>query len=337
MHTPHQTPLPLRTRLLDQVRDTIHRKHYSLRTEQSYAHWIKRYIFFHGKRHPSEMGATQVTAFLNHLATDGHVAASTQNQALAALLFLYREVLEIKLPWLDGLTCAKRPQRLPTVLTQTEVKTLLTTLEGIKWLMVTLLYGTGMRLGECLGLRVKDIDFEGQKIMVRDGKGGKDRITLLPRRVIDPLLVHLERVKQLHDGDLAVGLGEVALPFALARKHPKAGYEWGWQFVFPSKTICTNPYTGRQTRYHVHEKTLQRTVQAAARLARINKPVSCHCFRHSFATHLLETGVDIRTIQELMGHKDVTTTMIYTHVMSKPDKMVQSPADYEESWPTPHR
>lgn len=327
MQTQQQAVLPLRPRLIDQVRDTIRRKHYSLRTEQSYIHWTKRFIFFHGKRHPAEMGATQVTAFLNHLATQGRVSASTQNQALAALLFLYREVLEIKLPWLEGLTRAKRSRRLPTVLTQTEAKRLITALEGTKWLMVTLLYGAGLRLNECLGLRVKDIDFERRQILVRDGKGGKDRVTLLPTRAIDPLLAHLERVKQLHASDLAEGLGEVALPFALARKYPRAGYEWAWQFVFPSKTICNNPYTGRQTRYHIHEKTLQRAVQAAARAANIHKPVSCHCFRHSFATHLLENGIDIRTIQELMGHKDVSTTMIYTHVMSKGDKLVQSPAD----------
>lgn len=328
MQTHQQSPLPLRPRLVDQVRDVIRRKHYSLRTEQSYIHWIKRFIFFHEKRHPAEMGAPQVTKFLNHLATNDHVAAATQNQALSALLFLYREVLEIKLPWLEGLTRAKLRKRLPTVLTQVEAKSLLSTLEGTKWLMVTLLYGTGMRLNECLSLRIKDVDFERRQIFIRDGKGGKDRVTLLPTRVIDPLLVHLERVKQLHESDLLSGLGEAALPFALAKKYPKAGYEWGWQFVFPSKSICVNPYTGRQTRYHVHEKTLQRAVQVAARQARINKPVSCHCFRHSFATHLLENGVDIRTIQELMGHKDVSTTMIYTHVMSKGDKLVQSPADF---------
>lgn len=284
MQTSQQPTLPLRPRLLDQVRDTIRRKHYSLRTEKSYIQWIKRFIYFHARRHPAELGAAHVTAFLNHLATDGHVASATQNQALAALLFLYREVLEIKLPWLDGLTRAKRPQRLPTVLTQSEAKTLLSTLEGTKWLMVTLLYGAGMRLNECLGLRIKDIDFDRRQIIVRDGKGGKDRVTLLPTRAFDPLKVHLERVKQLHNADLAAGLGEVALPFALAKKYPRAGYEWGWQFVFPSKTICVNPTSGRQTRYHVHEKTLQRAVQAAARQARITKPVSCHCFRHSFAT-----------------------------------------------------
>lgn len=327
MQTQQQATLPLRPRLIDQVRDTIRRKHYSMRTEECYIYWIKRFIFFHGKRHPAELGATHVTAYLNHLATQGKVSASTQNQALAALLFLYREILEMRLPWLEGLTRAKHSRRLPTVLTQTEAKRLISTLEGTKWLMVTLLYGSGLRLNECLGLRVKDIDFERRQILVRDGKGGKDRVTLLPTRAIDPLLAHLERVKQLHASDLAAGLGEAALPFALARKYPRAGYEWGWQFVFPSKTICNNPYTGRQTRYHVHEKTLQRAVQSAARSAHIHKPVSCHCFRHSFATHLLENGIDIRTIQELMGHKDVSTTMIYTHVMSKGGKLVQSPAD----------
>jgi integron integrase len=224
MLTPHQDSLPLRPRLLDQVRDAIRRKHYSLRTEQSYSHWIKRHILFHRKRHPAELGASHVTAFLNQLATAGQVSASTQNQALAALLFLYREVLEIKLPWLDGLTRAKRPQRLPTVLTQAEVRSLLDTLEGTRWLMVTLLYGAGMRLSECLGLRVKDVDFEGRQRLIRDGKGGKDRVSLLPGRVIDPLRVHLEQVKRRHDADLAAGLGEAALPFALAKKYPKAGF-----------------------------------------------------------------------------------------------------------------
>jgi len=323
----HQSSLPLRPRLLDQVRDTIRRKHYSLRTEQTYLHWIRRYIYFHDKRHPAELGSSHVTAFLNHLATVGQVSASTQNQALAALLFLYREVLEITLPWLDGLTRAKLSRHLPTVLTQDEVKSVLAALEGTRWLMVMLLYGAGMRLNECLNLRVKDVDFEGRLLLVRDGKGRKDRSTILPTRVIDPLRAHLDRVKRLHEGDLGAGLGEVALPFALAKKYPQAGYEWAWQFVFPSKTLCTNPYTGRQTRFHIHEKTLQRTVYQAVRRARIGKPVSCHTFRHSFATHLLENGVDIRTIQELMGHKDVSTTMIYTHVMRKPDRRVTSPAD----------
>ena len=237
----HQTSLPLRPRLLDQVRDTIRRKHYSLRTEQTYLHWIKRYIFFHNKRHPAELGSSHVTAFLNHLATVGQVSASTQNQALAALLFLYREVLEINLPWLDGLTRAKRPQRLPTVLTQDEVKSVLAALEGPRWLMVMLLYGAGMRLNECLNLRVKDVDFEGRLLLVRDGKGGKDRSTILPTRVIDPLRAHLDRVKQLHEGDLGAGLGEATLPFALARKYPQAGYEWGWHMPSPRSRCARNP------------------------------------------------------------------------------------------------
>lgn len=210
------------------------------------------------------MGGTHVTAFLNHLATVGQVSASTQNQALAALLFLYREVLEITLPWLDGLTRAKRPQRLPTVLTQDEVKSVLAALEGTRWLMVMLLYGSGMRLNECLNLRVKDVDFEGRLLLVRDGKGGKDRSTVLPTRVIDPLRTHLDRVKQLHEGDLGAGLGEVALPFALSRKYPQAGYDWGWQFVFPSKSFCTNPYTGRQTRFHIHDCPNQRNFSKLA-------------------------------------------------------------------------
>jgi integron integrase len=273
------------------------------------------------------MGAREVTAFLNHLSGDGHVSASTQNQALSALLFLYRHVLEVELPWLDGLVRAKRAKRLPTVLTRAEVQAVLANLSGTRWLMVSLLYGAGLRLNECLSLRVKDLDLSGAKLMVRQGKGNKDRVTLLTRSLIGPLREHVERVRAMHVADLARGLGEAPLPQALAGKYPRAGYLWAWQFVFPSSQHCRDPYTGRTVRFHVHEKTLQRSVKEAARRARIGKPVGCHTFRHAFATHLLEAGHNIRVVQQLMGHKDVETTMIYTHVMSTALAEVRSPAD----------
>lgn len=319
--------LPLRPRLLDQVRDALRFRHYSLRTEQTYVHWIRRYIVFHGKRHPKDLGAAEVTAFLTHLASQRQVTASTQNLALASLLFLYRHVLEIDLPWLDQLVPARRTRYLPTVLTNSEVQAVIRQLDGTPWLMAMLLYGAGLRLNECLNLRVKDVEFDRRQLLVRDGKGSKDRVAILPASVSEPLQNHLGKVKQLHQRDLAAGLGEAALPHALANKYPKAGYQWGWQFIFPSRSLCTNPHTGRQTRYHIHDKTLQRSIKDAALRAGIRKPVRCHTFRHSFATHLLEDGVDIRSIQELMGHKDVSTTMIYTHVMSKTTLSIQSPAD----------
>jgi integron integrase len=314
-------------RLLDRLRGAIRRLHYSRRTEEAYIHWTKRFIYYHGKRHPSELGEVAVTAFLNHLATDRKVAAATQNQALSALLFLYKETLGMELDWLDGLVRAKRPQRMPVVLTNEEVGKLLDALDGIQWLMASLLYGTGMRLMECLRLRVKDIDFGYSQIMVRDGKGEKDRITMLPERLIEPLKNQLERTRKLHDADLREGFGEVHLPYALARKYPRVGFEWNWQYVFPSKNRSADPEDGVIRRHHLDESVLQRAVKNASRISGISKPVHCHTFRHSFATHLLQSGYDIRTVQELLGHSDVSTTMIYTHVLNKGGRGVVSPLD----------
>jgi integron integrase len=318
---------PQRPRLLDRLRDAIRRRHYSRRTEEAYVHWTRRFIYFSGKRHPSQLGEPEVTAFLNHLATERNVAASTQNQALSALLFLYREALGEELDWLDGLVRAKRPQRMPVVLTRGEVERLLAALEGTNWLMASLLYGTGMRLMECLRLRVKDLDFEYRQILVRDGKGQKDRVTMFPERLLTPLRNHLEKVHQLHQLDLREGYGEVHLPYALARKYPRAGYDWGWQYVFPSRNRSVDPEDGVVRRHHLDESVLQRAVKHAAHLAGISKPAHCHLLRHSFATHLLEAGYDIRTVQELLGHSDVSTTMIYTHVLNKGGRGVQSPLD----------
>jgi len=314
-------------RLLDQVRDSIARRHYSYRTEQAYIHWIKRFIYFSGKRHPGEMGAQEVTEFLNHLARDRDVAAATQNQALSALLFLYREVLATPLPWLDALERAKRPARLPSVLTRAEVQRILVQLTGAKWLMASLLYGAGLRLRECLNLRVKDVDFDYRQILVRDGKGAKDRVTMLPEQAIEPLRRQLEHAKELHEHDLASGHGDVELPDALARKYPRAPYEWAWKFVFPSHKLSTCPRTGVIRRHHLYEDYLIRAVKQATRNAGIAKHVSCHTLRHSFATHLLEAGYDIRTVQELLGHASVETTMIYTHVMNRGGRGVASPLD----------
>ena len=309
------------------LRAAIGRRHYSYRTEQSYIHWIKRFIFFSGKRHPRDMGAPEVTAFLSHLARDRDVAAATQNQALAALLFLYKEVLGQALPWLDQIERAKRPARLPTVLSVAEIERLLAQMQGTKWLMASLLYGSGLRLRECLKLRVKDVDFDYRQIMVRDAKGGKDRVTMLPHSVIEPLRKHLLRVRALHERDVASGHGDVELPDAVARKYPRAPYEWGWKFVFPSHKLSVDPCTGVIRRHHVFENYVIRGVKEATRAARIAKHVSCHTLRHSFATHLLERGHDIRTVQELLGHSSVETTMIYTHVMNRGGRGVSSPLD----------
>lgn len=325
--TRHETRAPKAPRLLERVRDAIRRLHYSDRTEETYIHWIKRFIYFSGKRHPAEMGAAEVTAFLNHLARDREVAAATQNQALAALLFLYKEALGTPLPWLEELDRAKRPAHVPTVLTREEVARLLAAMDGGKWLMASLLYGAGLRLRECLKLRVKDVDFGYRQIVVRDGKGARDRVTMLPASVAAPLQAHLVRVKRLHERDLAEGFGDVELPHALARKYPKAQYEWAWKFVFPSHKRSTDPKTGVIRRHHVYENYLIRGVKEAVRAARIHKHVSCHTLRHSFATHLLEAGYDIRTVQELLGHRSVETTMIYTHVMNKGGRGVTSPLD----------
>ncbi len=314
-------------RLLDRLRGAIRRLHYSRRTEEAYIHWTKRFIYFHGKRHPAELGEAAVTAFLNYLATDRNVAASTQNQALSALLFLYKETLGIELDWLDGLVRAKRPQRMPVVLTKEELERLLDALEGIQWLMASLLYGTGMRLMECLRLRAKDVDFGYKQILIRDGKGEKDRITMLPESLVEHLKSQMERARRIHDLDLREGFGEVHLPYALARKYPRAGFEWHWQYVFPSKNRSADPGDGVIRRHHLDESVLQRAVKTASRIAGISKPVHCHTLRHSFATHLLQSGYDIRTVQELLGHSDVSTTMIYTHVLNRGGRGVKSPLD----------
>lgn len=314
-------------RLLDQVRETIRRKHYSIRTEQAYVDWIKRYIFFHNKRHPVEMNEKEVEQFLNHLAVQKQVAASTQNQALSALVFLYHEVLGQEIGWMDDLERAKQPERLPVVLTESEVRRVLAHLEGRNWLMASLLYGAGLRLMECIRLRVKDVDFEFGQITVRDGKGHKDRVTMLPEAAADSLKHQLDKTSALHQQDLAAGFGEVFLPHALERKYKNAGREWGWQYVFPATKRSFDPRSQKERRHHVDEKSLQRAVKNAVRAANISKPASCHTFRHSFATHLLQAGYDIRTVQELLGHKDVSTTMIYTHVLNRGGRGVRSPLD----------
>lgn len=322
MPTPTNPP-----KLLDQVQAVLRVKHYSIRTERVYLDWIKRYILFHHKTHPAQMGAPEVEAFLSHLAVAGKVAASTQNQAKSALLFLYREVLALELPWLDNVTQAKMPQRLPVVLTVSEVKSVLNRLDGTLWLMASLLYGGGLRLMECVRLRVKDVDFAMRQVTVREGKGFKDRVTMLPESSIAPLQAHLARVRALHDEDVAEGYGAVYLPYALEKKYPNAAKEWGWQYVFPSRSLSVDPRSGVMRRHHLDEKSLQRAVKRAAAQADIAKPATPHTFRHSFATHLLQSGYDIRTVQELLGHKDVQTTMIYTHVLNRGGKGVQSPLD----------
>jgi len=313
-------------KLLEQVRDAIRLKHYSIRTEEAYVNWVKRYIYFQDVRHPAEMGAAEVEAFLTHLAVKENVAASTQNQALSALLFLYREVLHQELGPLDALR-AKRPKRLPTVLTKEETLRLIGCLSGTHQLMAKLIYGSGIRLMECLRLRVKDLEFERRAIIVRDGKGAQDRVTVLPDSLIPLLQEHLQRVKALHQQDLARGFGSVYLPDALARKYPNADREWGWQCVFPASSLSPDPRSGVVRRHHLHESSLQKAIKEAARLAGIVKPVGPHTLRHCFATHLLEAHYDIRTVQELLGHKDVKTTMIYTHVLNRGGLAVRSPLD----------
>ena len=314
-------------RLLDEVRHRLRTLHYSYRTEQQYLGWIRRFILFSGRRHPATLGAAEIEAYLSHLATDRKVSASTQNQALSAILFLYQKVLKLELPWLDGITRARRSRYLPTVLTQAEVRAVLAKLDGRAWLIVSVLYGGGLRISEALRLRVKDLNFEYRQVVVRDGKGGKDRVTILPDRLVAPLQEHLVRVRTLHDLAIAKGYGGVDLPDALARKYPNAQFEWGWQYVFPADQPSRDPRTGAWRRHHLYDDTVQRHVKTAARAAGIDRPVSCHTFRHSFATHLLERGYDIRTVQELLGHADVKTTQIYTHVMRKGANAVLSPLD----------
>jgi integron integrase len=320
-------PAPRRPRLLDRVREVLRARHSSRRTEKSYVSWIRRYIEFHGKRHPAEMGAVEVTQFLSSLAQQDHVAASTQNQALSALLFLYRQVLQVEMPWLDNVVRAKRSERLPVVLTREEVRAVIRELQGPPRLMAILLYGAGLRLLECARLRVKDVDFATNQIIVRAGKGDRDRVTVLPAAVKPDLVRHLEMVKRQHEADLQHGAGWVELPWALARKYPNAGREWAWQWVFPATRIYVDRETGQRRRHHLHESVLQRAVKDAVRRAGIAKRATCHTFRHSFATHLLEDNHDIRTVQELLGHRDVSTTMIYTHVLNRGPGGVSSPAD----------
>lgn len=313
---------------MQQVRDRCRALHYSLRTENTYAHWIKRFILFHGKRHPRDMGAPEVEAFLSHLAVDKNVAAATQNLALAAVLFLYREVLEKELPWLSDVTRAKKPARLPTVLTRREVDALLSALaDDTPGLIARLLYGTGMRLMEGMRLRVKDVELAARQITVREGKGGKDRVTMLPEKLVEPVRSHLERRRKLYKSDLAAGRAQVFMPDALDRKYPNASTEWGWQYVFPADDFSTDPRSGAVRRHHISEQQVQRAVKRAAVAAQITRPCTPHVLRHSFATHLLEADYDIRTVQELLGHSDVSTTMIYTHVLNRGGKGVRSPLD----------
>lgn len=325
--TGEKVSTPQAPKLLDLVRDRLRVKHYSIRTETQYVQWIRRFILFHHKRHPREMGVKEVEAFLTHLAVKGRVAASTQNQALSALLFLYREVLAVNLPWLDGVVRAKQPQRLPVVLTRQEVGLLLDRMSGLPGLMVRLLYGTGMRLMECVRLRVKDIDFERAEVVVRDGKGAKDRVTMLPQSLIPPLQDHLRWRRQLYLDDYARGRAAVYMPDALDRKYPHAASEWSWQYVFPALGYSLDPRSGEERRHHLDEKALQRAVKKAVQASGLVKLATPHTLRHSFATHLLQSGYDIRTVQELLGHADVATTMIYTHVLNKGGRGVTSPLD----------
>ena len=319
--------LPPKKRLLDQVRDRLRLKNYAYRTEKSYLYWIKQYILFHNKRHPNEMGGSEIEQFLTHLAATKKVAASTQNQALSALLFLYREVLDLPLDLTFQSVQARRPKHLPTVLSKTEVERVLRQMSGETLLMAQLLYGCGLRLMECLRLRVKDVDFEQHQIIVRDPKGMHDRTTMLPVTLELSLQAQLQAAKHLHERDLASGHGEVSLPYALAQKYPNAAKEWAWQFIFPSSNLSPDPYDGKMKRHHRHESVLQKAVRQAAIKAGIHKNVGPHTFRHCFATHLLEAGYDIRTVQELFGHKDVKTTMIYTHVLNRGPNAVRSPLD----------
>lgn len=323
-NTPEVKPAP---KLFPLIVERLRVKHYSKRTEEAYIQWIKRYILHHGKRHPREMGAVEVESFLTHLAVERNVSASTQNQAKSALLFLYKEVLEMELPWLDNVTQAKAHKRIPVVLNKQEVQALLNRLDGTLWLIGSLLYGSGLRVMECLRLRVKDIDFVKREILVREGKGFKDRVTMLPAALVEPLKQHLIKVQALHDEDLAAGFGEVYMPMALDKKYPNAGRDWAWQYVFPSIKRSIDPLTNKIRRHHADEKTIQRAVKKAAKGGNITKLATPHTLRHSFATHLLEGGYDIRTVQELLGHSDVSTTMIYTHVLNKGGRGVSSPLD----------
>jgi len=317
----------VKPKLLDRVREAVRVRHLSYRTEQAYVHWIKRYILYHGRKHPDEMDETCVSEFLTYLAVRKRVSAATQNQALSAILFLYRHVLKKELGWIENVERAKKPSRLPVVFSREEVRAIFLRLEGTKWIMASLLYGAGLRLMECLRLRIKDVDFHYKQITVRDGKGKKDRVTMLPDSVVEALKGHMEKVKAVHDIDLDAGFGRVDLPYALKRKYQNADREWGWQYLFPASKRYEERVTRETFRHHMHESVLQRAIKSAMREAGITKHGSSHTFRHSFATHLLEDGYDIRTVQELLGHKDVSTTMIYTHVLNKGGKAVRSPMD----------
>jgi integron integrase len=318
---------PDQPKLLDQVRERIRTMHYSIRTEDAYVDWIRRFILFHKKRHPAEMGKDEIEAFLSHLAVERHVAASTQSQAKASLLFLYQKVLKQEVTWLNDVVTAKQPQRMPTVLTVDEIHTLLSHLEGLHWLIAALLYGSGLRILEACRLRVLDLDFGMQQLVVRNGKGAKDRVTMLPKSLVEPIASHLQLVRLQHQRDCEQGGGDVYLPFALAQKYPAAAREWKWQYVFPAARLSHDPRSHAVRRHHFEPQRIQRAVRQACRDADIQKKVTPHTLRHSFATHLLLSGYDIRTVQELLGHKDVRTTMIYTHVLNRGGSGVISPLD----------
>jgi integron integrase len=323
-------PMPTtdnKPKLLTQLSQAIRTRHYSRSTETTYVYWIKKFIFFHNVRHPKDMAEPEINAFLTHLAVKEHVSSSTQNQALCAIIFLYKYVLGHKIGDLGEVIRARKPVRLPVVMTRAEVKAVLENLKDDKWIIAYLMYGSGLRLMECLRLRVQDVDFNQNQITVRDGKGDKDRVTMFPESVKKPLAEHLNKVKKIHESDIEKGLGRVLLPDALTRKYPNASKEWRWQWVFPQNTLWHNIKTGERGRHHIHETLIQKLVKDAVAKAGLVKRATCHTFRHSFATHLLEDGYDIRTVQELLGHKDLNTTMIYTHVLNKGPSAVRSPAD----------
>lgn len=327
MSPPPANSAPHAPMLLEVVRERIQAKHYSRRTEEAYTNWIKKFVAFHHKQHPRDMGASEVEAFLTDLAVNGKVSASTQTQALSALLFLYRDVLGIDLPWMDGLVRAKPSQRVPMVLSVNEIHRLMANLEGMYSLMARLIYGSGMRLMECVRLRVKDVDFDRLEVTVREGKGRKDRVTMLPQSLVPELQAHLKKVQVLFDMDRKDDIPGVEMPDALAKKYPNAGKEWGWFWVFPASGLSDDPRTGIHRRHHIYEQNIQRAIRVGVKKAGIAKPATTHTLRHSFATHLLENGYDIRTVQELLGHSDVSTTMIYTHVLNKGGRGVISPLD----------
>lgn len=313
--------------LLERARECIRTRHLAYRTEKTYLYWIRRYLWFHELKDPRSLGADEVSAFLTSLAVINKVAASTQNQAFAAVLFLYRDVLGLELPWLADVVRAKRPVHLPVVLSRAEVKAVLARLNGTIWLVASMLYGTGARINECLALRIKDVDLERCEIVIRDAKGQKDRVTVLPESLVPDLRSHIAKVWNLHEADRSAGKPGVSLPFALRRKYPQAPTSWPWQWLFPAKTFCRDVYSGEYCRFHLHPQNIQRAVRHAIQAAGIEKSASCHTLRHCFATHLLEDGYDIRTVQELLGHADVKTTMIYTHVLNKGGRGVRSPLD----------